>query len=256
MIPALRRFQSSWNGQRIHAKKPDSAIIFAHYLKTWKTLRNPSDSPHERPAFMKLELSFRRWSTNLFHEYRQTRRFEGVRFSPNSPTLAPRGSELTLMIQFREYPWILVKNVTLGMSEWTRVLRISRNGHIEAVSWNYPLSPINRDVHTVKKFSPLHRFLRTFACIFAERLFATKSPKLQDFLDFLRYCFLCSSIIIFYFFNIRIPKFLFRVFCFINVILGFALVLLQIRWPVLKAPQDPWHPKSWLRLVFCLPKKF
>jgi hypothetical protein len=39
---------------------------------------------------------------NLFREFRQTRRFEGVRFFPNSPTLAPWGSGLTPTIRFHE----------------------------------------------------------------------------------------------------------------------------------------------------------
>jgi hypothetical protein len=88
-----------------------------------------------------LELSFREWFVNFSHEFQQTQRFEGVRFFPNSPTLAPPGSRLTPTIRFYENFWILVKNVTLGTSEWTRVLRISHNGHIKAVSWNYPRRP-------------------------------------------------------------------------------------------------------------------
>jgi hypothetical protein len=42
---------------------------------------------------------------NLFHEFRQTRQFEGDRFFLNSPTLAPRGSGLTLTIRFHENFW-------------------------------------------------------------------------------------------------------------------------------------------------------
>jgi hypothetical protein len=56
----------------------------------------------------------------------------------NSPTLAPRGSGLTPMIRFRENFWISVKNVTLGTSEWTRVLRKLHNGRFEVFSWNCP----------------------------------------------------------------------------------------------------------------------
>jgi hypothetical protein len=29
------QIQPPWNGQQIYAKKPDSAVIFAHYLKTY-----------------------------------------------------------------------------------------------------------------------------------------------------------------------------------------------------------------------------
>jgi hypothetical protein len=39
---------------------------------------------------------------NSFHEFCQTRCFEGDRFFLNSPTLAPRGSGLTATIRFHE----------------------------------------------------------------------------------------------------------------------------------------------------------
>jgi hypothetical protein len=73
--------------------------------------------------------------------------FWGCKFFPNSPTLAPRGSGLTPTIWFHENSWILVKNNTLVTSEWTLVLRISRNGHIEAVFLKPPpLAPINKEL--------------------------------------------------------------------------------------------------------------
>jgi hypothetical protein len=114
---------------------------FLSLLENLKNTWNSSGSLHEFFAFLKLEFSSQGWFTNLYHEFWQTRRFEGVRFFPKSPTLAPRGSVLTQMIRFHENSWILVKNVTLGTSEWTHVLRITRNSHIEAVSWNYPPRP-------------------------------------------------------------------------------------------------------------------
>jgi hypothetical protein len=46
---------------------------------------------------------------NSFHEFRQTRRFEGDRFFLNSPTLALRGSGLTPTNRFHENLWISVK---------------------------------------------------------------------------------------------------------------------------------------------------
>jgi hypothetical protein len=49
-----------------------------------------------------VDCHFRTLLKNLFHGFRQTRRFEGVRILPNSPTLAPRGSGLTLTIRFHE----------------------------------------------------------------------------------------------------------------------------------------------------------
>jgi hypothetical protein len=45
---------------------------------------------------------FRTLLKNLFHEFWQTRRFEGVRILTNSPTLAPRGSGLTPTIYFHK----------------------------------------------------------------------------------------------------------------------------------------------------------
>jgi hypothetical protein len=79
---------------------------------------------------------------NLFRETCQTRHFEGDRFFLNSPTLASRGSGLTPTIRFHEKLWNSVKNVTLGTSEWTRVLQKSRNRQIEVSSWNWPPSPL------------------------------------------------------------------------------------------------------------------
>jgi hypothetical protein len=54
---------------------------------------------------------------------------------------------LTPTIRFHEKLWNSVKNVTLGTSEWTRVLRKSHNGRIEVSSWNCPppLTPISRE---------------------------------------------------------------------------------------------------------------
>jgi hypothetical protein len=72
--------------------------------------------------------------------------FRGYKVFSNSPTLAPRGSGFTPTIRFHENSWILIKNVALGMSEWTRVLQISRNGHIETVFLKLPLAPINREL--------------------------------------------------------------------------------------------------------------
>jgi hypothetical protein len=53
---------------------------------------------------------------------------------PEFPNTSPSGSGLTVTIRFHENLRISVKNVTLGTSEWTRVLRKSHNGRIEADS--------------------------------------------------------------------------------------------------------------------------
>jgi hypothetical protein len=86
LIPEFRRFQQPRNKQQIRAQEPDSAIIFAYYLKPWKNTWDLSGFLHERFPFTKLNFSSRRWFTSLSHEFRQIRRFEGVRFLPNSPT--------------------------------------------------------------------------------------------------------------------------------------------------------------------------
>jgi hypothetical protein len=78
------------------------------------------------------------------HEFWQIQHFEGVRFLPNSPTLAPRGSGLTPTIWFHENSRNLVKSVTLGTSEWTHVTRKNLNGRIEPFLETTPLTPINR----------------------------------------------------------------------------------------------------------------
>jgi hypothetical protein len=67
--------------------------------------------------------------------------FRGWRVFLNSPTLAPRGSGLTLTIRFHEYFGISVKNVTLGTSEGTRVTREPYNGLIEAGFAELPPHP-------------------------------------------------------------------------------------------------------------------
>jgi hypothetical protein len=54
--------------------------------------------------------------------------FRGWRVFLNSPTLAPRGSGLTPTIRFHEPFGNLVKNVTLGTSEGTRVARGAKGG--------------------------------------------------------------------------------------------------------------------------------
>jgi hypothetical protein len=113
MIPDLRRFTT--RSSQVHDSRRFTDSI---------TLQWTVDS-REIASF---SYYFRILFENLFHEIRQTQRFEGVWFFLNSPTLAPRGSGLTPTIRFHENFRILVKNVTFGTSEWTRVLREFRNG--------------------------------------------------------------------------------------------------------------------------------
>jgi hypothetical protein len=68
--------------------------------------------------------------------------FRGWRVFLNSPTLAPRGSGLTPTTRFHEHFGNLVKNVTLGTSEGTRVGQKPYNGLIEAGLAELPPLPL------------------------------------------------------------------------------------------------------------------
>jgi hypothetical protein len=59
-----------------------SVYHFRTLLENLKNTWNSSGSLHERSIFTKLEFSSRGWFANLSHKFRQTRRFEGVRFFP------------------------------------------------------------------------------------------------------------------------------------------------------------------------------
>jgi hypothetical protein len=78
--------------------------------------------------------------------------FWGWRVFQNSPTLAPRGSGLTPTIRFHEYFRNLVKNVTLGTSEGTRVAQKLYNGLIKAGFAELPPVHINRRLPLLKFF--------------------------------------------------------------------------------------------------------
>jgi hypothetical protein len=80
-------------------------------------------------------------SWKLTSQISLTSTFRGWHVFLNSPTLAPWGSRLTPTIRFHEHFRISVKNVTLGMSEGTRVTRKTRNYRIEARSQNCPPRP-------------------------------------------------------------------------------------------------------------------
>jgi hypothetical protein len=91
---------------------------------------------------------------NLFHEFRQTRRFEGGRFFLNSPTLAPWGSGLTPTIRLHENFQILVKK----MSPSERQSGHASSGNFATVELRRvletaPLTPINRELSLYKIFT-------------------------------------------------------------------------------------------------------
>jgi hypothetical protein len=80
--------------------------------------------------------------SRIYLRIRQIRRFEGIRFLPNSPTLAPRGSGLTPTIRFHENSWILVKKTSPSER---------RSGHVSSGKFatfreTIPLTPINREL--------------------------------------------------------------------------------------------------------------
>jgi threonyl-tRNA synthetase len=139
-IPDLHSFTTS---ELRRVKIPDLHSFATSELRRFKILDLHSFATSELRRFTISDLHRVNHPENSFHEFRQTRRFEGNSFFLNCPTLAPRGSGLTATIRFHENHWISVKNVTLWTSEWTRVLRKPRNGRIEAGSWNCPLAPIN-----------------------------------------------------------------------------------------------------------------
>jgi hypothetical protein len=112
----IRDFGSSQTRDFKTSQVHDSRPSQIHDFKTSQvstTLKWTVDPREEA----RLGCHVRSFLENLSREFRQTRRFVGVSFFLNSPTLAPRGSGLTPTIRFRENFWILVKNVTLGTSE-------------------------------------------------------------------------------------------------------------------------------------------
>jgi hypothetical protein len=143
MIPDLHRFATS--GLR-RFKIPDLHGFATSGLRKFKIPDFHGFATSGLRRFKIPDLRRINHPENLFHEFRQTRRFEGGRFFLNSPTLAPRRSGLTPTIRFHGNFWISVKNITHGTSEWTRVLWKPHNVRIEASSWNCPLAPINGEL--------------------------------------------------------------------------------------------------------------
>jgi hypothetical protein len=97
----LTRFQLSWNIKQAREPKlirllfsciirrSAKCVIFI-WMSSWMF-------PLPRNSIFHVENNSRHFSRIW-----QIRRFEGERFLPNSPTLAPRGSGLTLTIRFHE----------------------------------------------------------------------------------------------------------------------------------------------------------
>jgi hypothetical protein len=137
-IPELPRFATS---ELRRSKIPDLHRFATSELRRFKIPDLHWFATSELRMFRILDLHRFNLHENLFHEFRETQHSEDDKFFLNSPTLAPRGSRLTPTIRFHKNLWVLVKNVTLGTSEWTRVLRKPRNGRIKVSSWNCPPCP-------------------------------------------------------------------------------------------------------------------
>jgi hypothetical protein len=98
---SFARFQSSWNRQQICEPNP-IRLLSSHNIRNFRE----SYEIHQG-VFMIVSLSWNRTfhpeaNSWVYSRIRQIRRFEGERFFPNSPTLAPRGSGLTPTIRFHE----------------------------------------------------------------------------------------------------------------------------------------------------------
>jgi hypothetical protein len=150
------------------------------YLKISDSGRILQDILHEHLLVMNLELPIIRHIHEHSHEFGNSNCSEGERFLPNSPTLVPRGSGLTLTIRFHENSRNSIKNVTLGTSEWTRVSLKTRNGHIKAVPRGYPFVPINRR-GAVSIFYRSVAFFGSFIAFLLKKFFSenTRSSKVS-----------------------------------------------------------------------------
>jgi hypothetical protein len=118
--PCVRDSETSWVSDSRSSRVRDSETSWV------------SDSRSSRVLF----------SWKLTSQISLTSTFRGWQVFLNSPTLAPQASGLTPTIQFHEKFQNFSKNVTLEMSEGTRVTRKPRNGRIKARSHNYPPSPL------------------------------------------------------------------------------------------------------------------
>jgi hypothetical protein len=99
-LPEFAGFQLSWN--RLKARDPG---LIRQSFSTM--LENQRFKQNHQNVFTIVSLLRNRFPTTRYiHEYYlriwQLRRFEGGRFLPNSPTLAPRGRGLTRTIRFHE----------------------------------------------------------------------------------------------------------------------------------------------------------
>jgi hypothetical protein len=131
MIPMIHRFKIPENRMfvtpRLRGPKiPENRLFVTLRLRRPKIPENRmSLAPEKHISRTFLNSTFWAWQVFL-----------------NSPTIAPQGSGLTPTIRFHEHFGNLVKNVTLGTSEGTRVTRKPYNGLIEACFAELPPSPL------------------------------------------------------------------------------------------------------------------
>jgi hypothetical protein len=94
-------FQPSWNRQQIREQEQYSAITFTYYQKVSMMYEIHPDL-FMNVAFSRNRTFFSEDDLRIYPQIWQIRHFEGVRFLPNSPTLAPWVSGLTPTIRFHE----------------------------------------------------------------------------------------------------------------------------------------------------------
>jgi hypothetical protein len=180
-IPDLHSFTTS---ELRRVKIPDLHSFATSELRRFKILDLHSFATSELRRFTISDLHRVNHPKNSFHEFRQTRRFEGNSFFLNCPTLAPRGSGLTATIRFHENHWISVKkrhplNVGVDTRPPETSQRSNRGGFLKLPPRPYKLRAL-----VVKNFHRVLVFFRTLACIFTEKRLTTKCSQLQDFVEF------------------------------------------------------------------------
>jgi hypothetical protein len=187
----VRDFKAS----QVHDSRP-SRIRNFKTSQVSTTLKWTTDSCEEA----RLGCHFHSLLEDLSREFRQTRRFESVRFFLNSPTLAPRGSGLTPTIRFRENFRILVKKSPSERRSRHASSRKPATVISRRFSWTTPLAPINRESSHHKKFSPLSRFSPNFCLHFrikASRVKESEASRLPQFLKVLLSLFFCYHLLLF-----------------------------------------------------------
>jgi hypothetical protein len=132
---------TSWNRSKVRTQGPCSAVNsmpvqeLAKHLKLIWTL-------HLVPSSLMQTFFMKLLSRTCFMNFGNPT-FRGWQGFTEFPNISPSGKWVDSDDPFPRKPTNSgkLKNVTLGMLEWTRVLHNSRNSRIEARSWECPLFP-------------------------------------------------------------------------------------------------------------------